>query len=73
MKMFSAIFLATVKEFIRDKSSWFWHLIFPAIFVFIFGWVYSDPGEQVFKIAIIGDLNTEFVNRVIVPVGTKQA
>lgn len=65
MKMFSAIFLATVKEFIRDKSSWFWHLIFPAIFVFIFGWVYSDPGEQVFKIAIIGDLNTEFVNRVV--------
>ncbi|MFP4662255.1 MAG: ABC transporter permease [Halanaerobiales bacterium] len=54
MKMFKAMFMANVKEYIRDRSALFWFLVFPLIFVFIFGWVFSGTGSSpTFNIGVI--------------------
>src|SRR5690554_4136216 len=63
--MFKEIFIANVKEYIRDKATIFWFLIFPLIFVFIFGWVFSGGNEMYFNIGIINESGSEIVHYMI--------
>ncbi len=65
MKMFKAIFMANVKEYIRDKSALFWFLVFPLVFVFIFGWVFTGSSEAVFNIGVIFHYENEMTERMI--------
>ncbi|MEJ6951501.1 ABC transporter permease [Natronospora cellulosivora (SeqCode)] len=65
MKMFKAIFIANVKEYIRDKASMFWMLVFPLILIFIFGWMYSGSGDLIFNISFLVHEENEFTNRLI--------
>ncbi len=65
MKMFKAIFMANVKEYLRDKSALFWFLVFPLIFVFIFGWVFTGSSEPVFNIGIIVHSEDEVTERML--------
>lgn len=60
MKIFRQVFIANLKEFLRDKSSLFWFLAFPIIFIFIFGMVYSGNGEQTFKIGVVRNGDSPF-------------
>jgi len=64
MKIFRQVFIANLKEFLRDRSSLFWFLAFPVIFIFIFGMVYSGNGEQTFKIGVVRDAKNPFSNNI---------
>ncbi len=64
MKIFRHMFIANLKEFIRDKSALFWFLAFPVIFIFIFGMVYSGNGEQVFDIGIVQNFENDFSSQI---------
>ncbi|MFW6035630.1 MAG: ABC transporter permease [Halanaerobiales bacterium] len=55
MRMFKEMFIANVKEYIRDKTALFWFIIFPLIFIFIFGWVFTGTQEQTFNVGIIAE------------------
>lgn len=41
MKQFKGMFVANLKEFVRDKSALFWMLAFPLVFIFLFGVIFS--------------------------------
>ncbi|MFP4017478.1 MAG: hypothetical protein ACLFUI_10650, partial [Halanaerobiales bacterium] len=66
MRMFKAMFMANVKEYVRDRSALFWFLIFPLIFVFIFGWVFSGTGSNpTFNIGVIVHSENVMTDRMI--------
>lgn len=41
MKMFYMMFIASFKEFVRDRSGLFWTFAFPVCFIFLFGLIFS--------------------------------
>jgi hypothetical protein len=54
MKIFKEVFIANIKELIRDKSGMFWLIAFPIIFVFIFGLIFTGgSGEQSYTIGLV--------------------
>ncbi len=64
MKIFRQVFLANLKEFIRDKSALFWFLAFPTIFIFIFGIVFSGGQEQNFTVGMVTEGDSPFVDKI---------
>ena len=65
MRIFKEMFLANLKELIRDKSGLFWLIAFPIIFVFIFGIVFSGGGEQSFNVGIVVESQTPVTERIL--------
>lgn len=65
MRMFKAIFLANVKEYIRDKTAVFWFLLFPLIFVFLFGWIFTGISESSFNIGVILHSDDQFSSSLV--------
>lgn len=65
MRMFKAIFIANVKEYIRDRSALFWFLVFPLIFVFIFGLVFTGTHEASYNIGIVAPSGNQIANKMI--------
>jgi ABC-2 type transport system permease protein len=55
MKRFLAILHARNMEFIRDKSSLGWNILFPLLLVLGFAVVFSGPPQPLFKVGVIGD------------------
>ena len=62
MRAFKALSLAIVKGFVRDRTSVFFALIFPLMFLVLFGGLFADPTQskvdmiQVGDVALIDDL-----------------
>lgn len=54
MKEFSAMVYARTMEFVRDRGTFFWNLIFPIILVFGFAFAFSGSGNALFKIGVFG-------------------
>jgi len=54
MKRFYAMFHARTMEFVRDRGTFFWNLIFPVILVFGFAFAFSGSGNSLFKIGVYG-------------------
>jgi ABC-type multidrug transport system permease subunit len=54
LKRFWAVLIARNKEFIRDRSALAWNLLFPFFIVFGFAFMFSDKGQTVFKVAVLG-------------------
>jgi ABC-2 type transport system permease protein len=50
--MFRQLFIAQVKEFIRDTGGLFWTLAFPVLFTVIFGIVFSGSGASSLNITL---------------------
>jgi ABC-2 type transport system permease protein len=46
MKQFAAIFVARSMEFVRDRGTFFWNLLFPVVLVAGFGFAFSGPGTR---------------------------
>lgn len=63
--MFKAIFIATLKEYVRDSAAIFWFIVFPIIFVLIFGWMFSSGGSMVFNIGIISEPGNRLAEEII--------
>jgi ABC-2 type transport system permease protein len=65
MSAFRALSLAIVKGFIRDKSSVFFAIIFPLMFLVLFGGIFSDQSQakvdlvQVGEVSLVDDLPDE--------------
>ncbi len=45
MKGFKRMFIANLKEFIRDKAGLFWLLAFPVVFIGLFGLLFTNGGQ----------------------------
>ena len=61
MNMFYKLFIANVKEFVRDRSGLFWTFAFPIIFIFIFGAIFGgDDVEMQFQVGLTGAENTMY-------------
>lgn len=54
MKQFTAMVKARTMEFLRDKGTFFWNLIFPLILVFGFSFAFGGSNDQLFKVGTIG-------------------
>lgn len=53
---FVALTRAQWKGFWRDKQNWFWLLLFPLMFLFMFGFLFRDVGASKSDIAVIGQV-----------------
>lgn len=54
MKKFTAMFKARTMEFVRDRGTFFWNLLFPVVLVFGFAFAFSGDQNQLFKVGLIG-------------------
>jgi ABC-2 type transport system permease protein len=55
MKKFLAILHARNMEFIRDKSSVGWNILFPLLLVLGFAFVFSGEPKDLYKVGVMGD------------------
>lgn len=58
MKRFLAILHARNMEFIRDKSSLGWNILFPLLLVLAFAAVFSGTPKPLFKVGVLGDMTS---------------
>ena len=52
MKAFFQLYLANVKEFVRDRMAMFWTLAFPVFFIVLFGVVFSGNTDTTFEVGV---------------------
>jgi ABC-2 type transport system permease protein len=69
MTAFKALSLAIVKGFVRDRTSVFFALIFPLMFLVLFGGLFADPTQSKVDMIEVGDVSV--VDDL--PDGAKQA
>ncbi len=55
MKRFLAILHARNMEFLRDRSTFGWSVVFPVLLVLGFAFVFSGPPKAMFKVGVVGD------------------
>ena len=55
MKKFTAIVYARTMEFLRDKGTFYWNLLFPIVLVVGFSFAFSGNNDSIFKIGVIGE------------------
>src|SRR3990170_6017936 len=55
MKKFLAILHARNMEFIRDKSSLGWNILFPLLLVMGFALIFTGEPKALYKVGILGD------------------
>ena len=55
MKSFRKLFLATVREFYRDKTAIFFSFAFPVILILIFGLVFGNGGFRALRIGLVNE------------------
>ncbi len=54
MKKFTAIIYARTMEFVRDRGTLFWNLLFPVLLVVGFSFAFSGNDETLFKVGTMG-------------------
>ncbi len=55
MKKFTAIVYARTMEFLRDKGTFYWNLLFPIVLVVGFSFAFNGNNDTIFKIGVIGE------------------
>lgn len=53
MKAFVQLYLASLKEFLRERMTIFWTLAFPLVFIVLFGVLFSFGGDNQFNIGLV--------------------
>jgi len=53
MKPFRSLLVTGLKEFARDRMALFWTLLFPLIFIFLFGIAFSETDIGTFSIGLV--------------------
>ena len=56
MSDFQALTRAQWRGFWRDKQNWFWLLLFPLMFLFLFGFLFRDADAPQSELAVVGDV-----------------
>lgn len=54
MNKFTALVRARTMEFVRDRGTLFWNLLFPVVLVVGFSFAFGSGGDSIFKIGVIG-------------------
>ena len=54
MKTYTALLWARTMEFIRDRGTFFWNLLFPIILVVGFSFAFSNNNDTLFKVGFFG-------------------
>ncbi len=64
MRKFNALYKARTMEFVRDRGTFYWNLLFPVVLVFGFAFAFSGDDNELFKVGVIGtpDTSMEFMN-----------
>lgn len=60
MRRFAAIYKARTMEFVRDRGTFFWNLLFPVVLVFGFAFAFSGQDQTLFTVGILGEPGEEF-------------
>lgn len=60
MQRFAAIYKARTMEFVRDRGTFFWNLLFPVVLVFGFAFAFSGQDQTLFTVGILGEPAEEF-------------
>jgi len=55
MKAFIPLYMANVREFVRDRSALFWTAAFPVMFILIFGVIFSGGDSINFDIGVVNE------------------
>jgi len=55
MRAFWQLYLANVKEFVRDRMAMFWTLAFPIFFIVIFGVIFSGASDTTFDVGLANE------------------
>ena len=50
MRSFSQLYMASIREFVRDHTALFWTMAFPMMFILIFGVIFSGDEDIDFNI-----------------------
>ncbi len=48
-----SLYVANMKEFIRDRAAIFWTFAFPIIFIVLFGLIYSNTGSPSYTVGLV--------------------
>ena len=51
MRALSALTVANIKSFVRDRAALFWTVAFPLIFILLFGFIFQGGGNSGLSIA----------------------
>jgi len=54
VRQFAAMFVARTMEFVRDRGTFFWNLLFPLFLVFGLAFAFSGGEEALFKVGTVG-------------------
>lgn len=52
-----SLYIASVKEFIRDRAAMFWTLAFPILFIVLFGIIFSGGGSTNYTVGLVNEDN----------------
>jgi ABC-2 type transport system permease protein len=55
MRALSALTVANVRGFVRDRAALFWTLAFPLIFIFLFGFIFQGSGGPALDVAWVDE------------------
>lgn len=50
-----SLYVASVKEFIRDRAAMFWTLAFPIMFIVLFGVIFSGSGSVNYTVGLVNE------------------
>jgi ABC-2 type transport system permease protein len=68
-RAFTSLSLAIVRGFVRDKASVFFAILFPLMFLVLFGGIFSDQDQAPIDLIRVGDV--AFIDRM--PAGAEVA
>jgi ABC-2 type transport system permease protein len=51
--MIISLYIASLKEYVRNRTTLFWTLAFPILFIVLFGLIYSKGGGNTYNVAIV--------------------
>lgn len=52
-----SLYVANIKEFVRDRAAMFWTLAFPIFFIVIFGLIYGGNGSVSYNVGLVNQDN----------------
>jgi ABC-2 type transport system permease protein len=58
MSTIASLYVADVKEFVRDRAALFWTFAFPLIFIVLFGLIYGNSGTVSYNLVVVDHDNT---------------
>ncbi|HRW25576.1 MAG TPA: ABC transporter permease, partial [Spirochaetia bacterium] len=54
LKQFRALFKARTMEYVRDRGTFYWNLIFPVLLVLGLAFAFSGGDDKLFKVGFVG-------------------